>query len=94
MLVVASGMGHIFLNAVGDALHVETRATPEGVPVKLTDESGREIGTAMMVDGRIHATVTDQLVIQRLRQDHGSISMGYRVVIKPEPAKPGKIGGG
>lgn len=72
----------------GDVVHCEALATPEGHPVKLTDGSGREIGTAVVVDGRIHATVTDRMAIERLRHDNRSISMGYHVVIEPEPAIP------
>lgn len=74
----------------GEPLRVEANATPEGIPVKLTDGAGREIGTAVVVDGRIQATVTDRLIIERLRHDGAGISMGYRVVIEPEPAIPVK----
>lgn len=72
----------------GDRLQLEGVATPDGIPVKLTDGAGREIGTARVVDGRIHATVTDPAVAQRLRLSCRNVSMGYRVVIEPEPAVP------
>lgn len=72
----------------GDELRCDALATPDGKPVKVTDGGGREIGTAVVVDGRIQATITDPATAQRLRHDHSAISMGYRVVVEPEPATP------
>lgn len=72
--------------AASEFLDCEAPATPEGHPIKLTDECGREIGTAVVVDGRIHAKITDQMTIRRLRSEPAGISMGYRVVVAQEPA--------
>jgi hypothetical protein len=59
---------------------------PSSVPI--VNESGREIGHGMVVDGRIHATVTDLPFAAQLRANV-NISIGYRIEMKAIPATRG-----
>ena len=74
-----------------DKLLIESLAPSE---IELLDDGGRTIGTAVVKDGRIHATITNAQVVRDLRDKRPPISMGYRVVIENTPSVAGVSPGG
>lgn len=62
-----------------------------GLPtVKVVDERGIQIGTAVIEDGIATIDISDEMFAAMIREMPNNFSVGYNIVVKATRATPGK----